>query len=274
MPCGLLGPTLKNRYGVPYIIALRGGDVPGMEPGMDRVHALLTPVRRRILRQAHAIVANSKGLAEASQKADPFPVQVIPNGVDTTFFHPPSTRPAGRFTFLFVGRFQQQKNLAVVIDAFADAFAGTDVRIRLVGDGPLKEDLIKQVQERGITAQVDFLPWQDKEGLRTQYQTAHCLINYSLYEGMPNVVLEAMACGLPTILSDIMGHQDLGGENRATQLVVCGDVAGLRSAMRVVSSADSVMMKPPASSASRDVSWAEVSGELLRCMQCPVHSVA
>jgi glycosyltransferase involved in cell wall biosynthesis len=206
IPCGLLGPRLKNRFGIPYIVALRGGDVPGMEPGMDRVHAILTPVRRRILRHAHAIVANSKGLAEASERVDPFPVQVIPNGVDTTFFHPPISRPAGPFTFLFVGRFQAQKNLKVVVDVFADAFKGQDVRLRLVGDGPLKSDIVEQVRALGIENQVDFLPWQDKEGLRTQYQTAHCLINYSLYEGMPNVVLEAMACGLSVIVSAIEAH--------------------------------------------------------------------
>jgi hypothetical protein len=46
-------------------------------------------------------------------------VQVIPNGVDTVFFRPPEQRPAGLFTFLFVGRFQPQKNLKVVISAVA-----------------------------------------------------------------------------------------------------------------------------------------------------------
>ena len=231
IPCGLLGPTLKNRYGIPYVVALRGGDVPGMEPGMDRVHTLLTPARRRILRNAHAIVANSKGLAEASEKADPFPVQVIPNGVDTTFFHPPTSRPAGPFTFLFVGRFQVQKNLKVVIDVFADAFKGQNVRLRLVGDGPLKSDLVEQVRTLGIGDQVDFLPWQDKEGLRTQYQTAHCLINYSLYEGMPNVVLEAMACGLPVIVSDIMGHQELVEKGQGGVLVEVENPAKLKHQM-------------------------------------------
>jgi UDP-N-acetylglucosamine:LPS N-acetylglucosamine transferase len=50
IPCGLLGPALRNRYNIPYVVALRGGDVPGMEPGMDKVHKILTPLRRRILR--------------------------------------------------------------------------------------------------------------------------------------------------------------------------------------------------------------------------------
>jgi glycosyltransferase involved in cell wall biosynthesis len=227
IPCGLLGPRLKNSYNIPYIVALRGGDVPGMEPGMDNIHKLLTPIRRRILRNAHAIVANSRGLATASERADPFPVQVIPNGVDTEFFRPPEKRPEGPFTFLFVGRFQPQKNLKVVVDAFADAFAGRDVRLRLVGDGPLKSDLVHQVQLRGIENQVEFLPWQDKQGLLTQYQSTHCLINYSLYEGMPNVVLEAMACRMDIILSDIEPHAATSEYYRNCMLVAlsaCDDL--------------------------------------------------
>lgn len=273
IPCGLLGPTLKGRYGIPYTILLRGGDVPGMEPHLNTVHTLLRPVRRRILRGAQAVIANSKGLAEASMSADPIPVSVVPNGVDTDFFRPPAKRPDAPFTFLFVGRFQSQKNLPVVIDAFADAFAGTDVRLRLVGDGPQRTELEEQVARRGIASQVTFVPWLDKSGLLNEYQSAHCLINYSLYEGMPNVVLEAMACGLPAILSDIMGHEELGGGNLAIQLVACEDAEGLRAAMRVAHSTDRVM-QTSTSSASRGVSWTEVSDELLRIAQGQVHIAA
>jgi glycosyltransferase involved in cell wall biosynthesis len=219
IPCGLLGPTLKGRYGIPYTILLRGGDVPGMEPHLNTVHTLLRPVRRRILRRARAVIANSKGLAEASMAADPIPVSVVPNGVDTNFFRPPAKRPAGPFTFLFVGRFQPQKNLPVVIDAFADTFAGTGVRLRLVGDGPQRFELEEQVARRSIASQVTFVPWLDKDGLLLEYQSAHCLINYSLYEGMPNVVLEAMACGLPTILSDIEMHCEVALDSNTVWFV-------------------------------------------------------
>lgn len=263
IPCGLLGPTLKNRYGIPYTILLRGGDVPGMEPHLNNVHAVLRPVRRRILRGARAVIANSKGLAEASMAADPIPVSVVPNGVDTVFFRPPATRPDGPFTFLFVGRFQSQKNLPVVIDAFADAFAGSDVRLRLVGDGPQRSELEQQVARRGIQSQVNFVPWQDKNGLLREYQSAHCLINYSLYEGMPNVVLEAMACGLPTILSDIMGHEELGDAQAYTQLVKCNDTDGLLSAMQNVEALG--CSSPVTADVPRQLptSWINVAGELI-----------
>jgi len=206
--------------------------------------------------------------------ADPIPVSVVPNGVDTDFFRPPAQRPDGPFTFLFVGRFQSQKNLPVVINAFADAFAGTDVRLRLVGDGPQRPELEELVQRRGVQSQVVFVPWLDKSGLLHEYQSAHCLINYSLYEGMPNVVLEAMACGLPAILSDIMGHEELGGASTAAQLVSCDDVAGLNSAMKVMTSAATAIQSHATTSASHDVSWTEVTGKLLHDMQDQVHIAA
>jgi glycosyltransferase involved in cell wall biosynthesis len=266
IPCGLLGPTLRNKCKIPYIVALRGGDVPGMESGMDWVHTLLTPIRRRVLRQATAVIANSRGLAEASEKADPIPVSVIPNGVDTEFFRPPAEPPKGPFTFLFVGRFQQQKNLPVVINAFAEAFAGSDVRLKLVGDGPQRAELESLVQHLGIGSQVSFLPWQDKHGLLQQYQSAHCLINYSLYEGMPNVVLEAMACGLPVILSDIMGHEELVSTHACKQLVDTGRVDELlRTMYEAVHEVSSSMPYEHRNDKFVPVNWTTIAQHYLDC---------
>jgi glycosyltransferase involved in cell wall biosynthesis len=209
IPCGFLGPVLLKKYKIPYLISLRGGDVPGMEKGISKIHTLITPFRRRILKQAHAIIANSFGLAKASESADPFPVEVIPNGVDTNLFKPIERTANKLFSFLFVGRFQAQKNLQVLLEVFANAFKNKPVQLTLVGDGPQKDLLLIQAQTLGVEKQLNWLPWQTKDNLKKCYQTADCLINYSLYEGMPNVVLEAMACGLPIIASNIMGHEEL-----------------------------------------------------------------
>jgi glycosyltransferase involved in cell wall biosynthesis len=209
IPCGFLGPYLKRKYGIPYLISLRGGDVPGMEKGINFIHRLIAPLRRRILRNASAIIANSKGLAAASEKADPYQVEVIPNGVDTEFFRPIERQESDEFVFLFVGRFQPQKNLIVLLNAFANISTNKNIRLKLVGDGPQKNELINQCRILGIEDKVEFMPWQNKEGLLRLYHSSDVLINYSLYEGMPNVVLEAMACGLPIIASKIMGHEEL-----------------------------------------------------------------
>lgn len=209
-PCGPLG--LRGlKWGVPYVISLRGGDVPGNEAALDSLHRLLQPLRRFIFRRSVAVVANSPGLKEMSERADPFSVRVIPNGVDTDFFSPddrpkdPAHRP---FSFLFAGRFQTQKNLFYLLDhvaALKRAGAGPFV-LHIVGNGPLHDALRSHEANLGIRDCIVWHGWIDRDRLRELYRHTDCFVNPSLYEGMPNVVLEAMACGLPVIASRVAGN--------------------------------------------------------------------
>ena len=79
------------------------------------LHRLLAPLRRLIFRKSVAVVANSPGLKEMSERVDPYPVQVIPNGVDTDFFSPSEIvedvkhRP---FAFLFRGPFSDCRRIS------------------------------------------------------------------------------------------------------------------------------------------------------------------
>ena len=242
IPCGILGSVLKRKFKIPYVISLRGGDVPGMEKGINWIHRLITPIRRKILRDANCVVANSEGLARASENADPYKVEIIPNGVDTKFFFPTEKEEEGDFVFLFVGRFQTQKNLSVLLSVFS-SLRNRSWRLLLVGDGPLKSDLIEQCKVLGIPEKVEFLPWQGKEGLRTLYQQADALVNYSLYEGMPNVVLEAMACGLPIIASKIMGHEEMIFDGQNGFLVTLGNEMELKERIEKMLSLDSFKLR-------------------------------
>ena len=211
MPCGPLGLYARYRAGLPYVISLRGGDVPGTEPVLNKLHAILSPIRRLVLRKGIAVVANSTGLKKLSECADPIPVRVIPNGVDTKFFSPKEKMKGIVFRFLFVGRFQKQKNLTYLLDNMAQLSqqCQTPFVLTLVGDGPLKEEVIKYAGTVGISNRIEWMSWCDKPILRTIYQQADCFINPSLYEGMPNTVLEAMACGLPIIASNVLGNDEL-----------------------------------------------------------------
>jgi glycosyltransferase involved in cell wall biosynthesis len=204
-PSGPIG--LLNRWvsGIPYIISLRGGDVPGTEPELAKLHAILRPLRRVVLGASKAIVANSEGLRSLAETVDPFPVRVIPNGVDTDFFTPNGMRSEQIFRILFVGRFQKQKNLGLLLEQTSRLTPGS-FEIHLVGDGPEREGLQRLATELNIASAVRWHGWVPRSSLRDCYVAADCFVNPSTYEGMPNAVLEAMACGLPVVASNVPGN--------------------------------------------------------------------
>lgn len=210
LPCGPLGLLCKYLSKVPYILSLRGGDVPGNEISLNRLHQLLRPMRWSVMKNSAGIVANSSGLKALSEKADPFPVHIIPNGVDTEYFKPKPHKNSS-FRFLFVGRFQAQKNLFFLLQQ-TDQLAGNinvPFEVHLVGDGPQRKDLLSYVNSLRIKDRVRWHGWRGRENIRVHYQKADCLLNPSLWEGLPNVLLEGMACGLPVIASKVIGNEEV-----------------------------------------------------------------
>jgi glycosyltransferase involved in cell wall biosynthesis len=214
LPCGPVALRLHQKLGLPYVVSLRGGDVPGLVPEIAWQHWLLTPVRRRVLRSARAVVANDAGLARLSALADPVGVQVIPNGVDCGFFVPRAQPEAGGgpTTVLFVGRFHRQKNLPFLLEQMARLRSADPGgwRLGLVGDGEERAGVEECVRRLDLTDMTTLYGWQkNKTRLLEIYQQADVVVNPSLYEGMPNVVLEAMACGLPVVASQVPGNESL-----------------------------------------------------------------
>lgn len=216
-PLGLWGKILKK---TPYVISLRGGDVPGVETSIKGLHYFLTPIRRLILKHSLAIVANSQGLKQASQQIDPYPVIVIPNGVNIDFFRP-KAHNSPNFQFLFVGRFHEQKNLFFTLEQLDQLRKNTDLlfEFHLVGDGHLKKPLQAYANQLNLNSIIKWHGWLERQKILDIYQQSHCLLNLSLYEGMPNVVLEAMACGLPIIASNVIGNDAVVQHGKTGYLV-------------------------------------------------------
>lgn len=230
-PCGPVAWWSRR----PFVISLRGGDVPGTEPSLARIHAFLQPIRRRMLRRAKAVVANSNGLRRLAETADLMPVSVIPNGVDTTFFQPRSKpRQAGPFRWLFVGRFQAQKNIKWLIRQFEALHltAPGSFAVELVGEGPQREEIRHLVQLAGLDSMVKWRGWTERGALREVFHQADAVVNPSLYEGMPNVVLEAMACGVPVLASRVAGNDAVVADGLTGRLFDLDDTAQFTSIAR------------------------------------------
>lgn len=99
-----------------------------------------------------------------------------------------------------IGRFEAQKNSVHMIEIFA-AIAKKESKavLCLIGDGKLKNDVLKKIKELGIESQVDYLG--RREDIQQFYNAMDCFILPSLYEGLPVVGLEAESCGLPMFFS-------------------------------------------------------------------------
>lgn len=216
---------------LPYVVSLRGGDVPGFRPyDFALEHSLLKPLLRRVWRQAAAVVANSQGLRRLAAAFEPgIPIEVIPNGVDTERFaaEPESWSPP---RLLFVGRIVYQKGLDILLEALART-GSTDWQLSLVGDGPEIELLRDQALRLGVAEQLRYLGWQDRDSLPALYRAHNLFVYPSRHEGMPNAVLEAMASGLPVVATRIAGNEELVLHERTGLLVPPEDPDALAAAL-------------------------------------------
>jgi glycosyltransferase involved in cell wall biosynthesis len=218
IPCGPVAYTLKAIYGVPYIVSLRGGDVPGFQSyDLALYHRLMKPAIRFLWRQATCVVANSQGLRDLAQSTEPVvTINVIPNGVDVQRFRPAgSSDRNGPVRLLYVGRLTYQKGVDVFIQALQRLDSRIQFEVELVGDGNARRPLERMVQKSGLLERLHFTGWLDRTEIPQRYQQADIFVLPSRDEGMSNVILEAMASGLPVIATSLGGNTELvrHGEN-------------------------------------------------------------
>lgn len=255
---------------LPYVVALRGGDVPGFRPyDFAGVHKRLAPLLRRVWRRAAAVVANSQGLRELGHAFEPkVPIAVIPNGVDLEHFKVAERKwqPA---RLLFVGRVVFQKGLDILLDALGILKEKTWT-LDIVGDGPRREKLQEQASELGIADRMNFFGWKNGAELVDRYAAANLFVYPSRHEGMPNAVLEAMACGLPVLATHIAGNEELVAYKETGLLVPAEDAEALRAALTSMLADGDERQRMGAAARKRvetQYSWQRVSKEYLELMQ-------
>ena len=232
VPSGVIAYLLKALYKIPYIVSLRGGDVPGFRPYDFRIfHKLLTPLLHIVWKHASAVVANSNGLRDLANEFDArFEIPIIPNGVDLELYKS-KIRDETSPLLLSVGRVVYQKGFDLAMRALA-GIKDIEWTWHIAGDGPQMEALQALAKALGIAKRVTFLGWQSRADLIEQYKKASLFLFPSRHEGMPNALLEAMASGLPVIATCIAGNEELVADGETGILVPSEDVDALGVAIR------------------------------------------
>jgi glycosyltransferase involved in cell wall biosynthesis len=213
-PTGWLCYRTANK--LPYIISLRGSDVPGYNVRLKSDYRLLSGLFRRIWSSAAIVVANSSGLRNLALKFMPsIDITVIPNGIDTEKFHPSEnqdfTKPVRLLT---VSRLIERKRVDLLIKAvYQIKKLGLDVRLNIAGEGNLDRLLQKLAHELKITDSILFLGRISAEQMPQVYRDNDIFVMSSEHEGMSNAMLEAMASGLPIVTTRCEGVEELIMDN-------------------------------------------------------------
>jgi len=155
------------------------------------------------------------------------------------FLYEPKSCPENKpIEILTVARLVEKKGIGIAIRAIAKAIlAGVDVRYNIIGDGILREELESLAEELGIREKVSFLGWMTHTGVMEQLNANHVLMAPSItadngdQEGIPNVMKEAMAVGLPVIGTLHGGIPELIENKKSGFLVAEKDVSGLADAI-------------------------------------------
>ncbi|MEJ7786359.1 MAG: glycosyltransferase, partial [Solirubrobacteraceae bacterium] len=157
-------------------------------------------------------------------------VRYIPNGVDTDFWAPADTPITDRSPIVVcAARLVARKRQSDLIEAFAaSGLASAGGRLFLVGDGPERPRVEQQVRDADLQEAVVVCGVLAHRELRELYDRAVVAVLPSSWEGMPASILEAQACGLPVIGSDVNGTRDVIATGTTGLLYEMGDIDALR----------------------------------------------
>lgn len=199
---------VARHAGAPYVVSLRGSDVPGFRHARGSLPFLaVRPCLRRVWREAGAVVANSPELRALAAQSWNGRIEVIPNGVDTRRFAPRGAggeAAGGAVRILMVNQLVPRKRVAVMLEAWPAicAGAGVPLELRIVGRGVEEAALRARAEGWGaVSAPVLWEGAIPPSDMPDCYRSSDIFVLLSERDGMSNALLEAMASGLACCVS-------------------------------------------------------------------------
>lgn len=271
-PDGVAAAIIAHRINKPLVITARGSDV--------NLLASFALPRRMIVwaaREAGAIVTVSAALKDrlGALGVQSDKINVIRNGVDTERFVPVDKSIARKRLaistdgplVLSIGNLVPEKGHDLLI-ATLSRLPG--VRLIIVGEGPLRSKLLRQIGAAGVADRVSILPPMQQRDLKWIYGAADLIALASIREGIPNVLLEALSCGRPIVAAAVGGVPEIVTEP------VAGIVVSERSPIAFARAIDALLRAMPATSSIREFAerfgWNATARAQVAVLECAILS--
>lgn len=235
--CGLIAGLAGRLLGKPVITTLRGEDVMRTRhAGLDRL------ILFGCLKLSNRVVAVSEEIRDWIRSTFPScadRISLIENGVEPAFFEAGESRiiNAGQcFRLLYIGSLIPRKNVDLILHAVEKLGRSVEASLIIVGDGAERPRLEELAHRLGIAHKVKFEGQIAPDGIPDLLAEADAFVLASRSEGRPNVVLEAMASGLPIVATDIPGVRELVATQEIGLLFPVGDSDRLAACIQALAS--------------------------------------
>ncbi|MDO8482927.1 MAG: glycosyltransferase [bacterium] len=221
--CGLAAMKLSKKKAVPLHIQIHTDFLNPYFASLSFLNRIRVRIARRVLPQAQAIRVVSQRIKDSllqtiplrgiSRRETSYKLKTVPTVLPIftdiqrftsaqPLFDLKQKYPAWSFILLVAGRFSEEKNFVFAIEVLKQLVKKyPKTGLVIVGEGPLRGELERAVWRAGLYEHVAFEPWQSD--LISYYKTANLFLQTSLYEGFGLALLEAVACGCPSVSSDV-----------------------------------------------------------------------
>lgn len=240
-PDGWAAGVIAESLNLPFFVKVHGSDVNGLVPG-----SRVTELSLQAARRARKVFCVSGALQEKLHKlgVSPEKTEVVYNGFEASIFKPMEHHAARGSLgidrsgpcILYVGNLKQAKGLSELALAFSELCRRkdhTDLWMAVVGEGEYDRQLRSMLQQNGVVHRVVFVGSQPRNKVSLWMNAADLLCLPSYMEGVPNVVLESLACGTVVVASAVGGVPELERESEGLYLVHPQDADSLVEGLQI-----------------------------------------
>lgn len=262
-PSGFTGLACGIRFRIPYIVALRGSDIPGYNnrPMLKFLEKSgLKLIYRLIWKRAKAVTVLSEDSREMARKLiTNIDYKLIRNGINTEEFYPSKDHKfdSENIRFLYVGRLVERKGVLLLLSAvrkILETHPYLKFSLKMVGDGALADVCEQYVSQHELETHVELTGRVEHEELPKIYHTADVFVLPSITEALGNVTQEAIAAGLPIITTDTGAGELVEGNGIVLPV---DDEEALYQAMLdvLLGTIDLAKMRDKSIELSKDMGW-------------------
>lgn len=225
---------------LPSVVSIRGNDIERapFDPGKFS-HAMYA------LQNAYAVTTNATALAKKAKAFIDRQIILIPNGIDTDLFRPMERNEAlavslglreNESVIGFVGELREKKGLSTLLNAYAKITRSRPAALLIVGDVRAGDDqrTFDELKSSIPNEKIAVTGYVSNHDLPSYYSVVDVLVHPSMRDGMPNVVLEAMACGKAVIATPAGGILDVLDDGKNGRMAAINDVNSLTTIIQEV----------------------------------------